>query len=191
MADKYIENQKKMIKKQIGKLLPGYLVIFFFLLLVIGTLIYAMDPPPQTWKNDEITFVDVQFRNKRGTLARYASSGYELIDQNGNLYWAGKELTWEELGETYTIKYFMREGYRVLAAVSCGDRVIISEEKQIASWNQTNGELALLLLVCVVVMIRVMWLLYKEFQHPEIQNARKRIQMHEAKKARRTIEKNH
>lgn len=189
MVDKYIDNQKKMIKKQISKFLPGYLMVFFFSFLIIGALIYGMDPPPQTWKNDEIIFVNVQFRNKQRTLARYASSGYELVDQNVNLYWAGKELTWQELGKTYTIKYFMREGYRELGAVSCGDATIISEEDKIAVWEQTTGELSLLLLVCVIIIIRMSQSLNKELKNPEIQECRKRIRIYEAKTNRRARDK--
>ena len=189
MADHYIENQKKIIRRQVSKFLPGYITVYFFLFLFIGVFLFTLDPPPQTWETDEITFVDVQYRSKRRTIARYAPDGYELTDQNGNRYWSDYELNWQELGKPYTIKYFMREGYRICCAVSQEDTVILSEADGIAAWKQNMEDTALVLFLCTCILIYVSRSFYKALNTPEIRECRKRIRIHQAKENRRSLEK--
>lgn len=189
MADQYIENQKKIIKRRIKKVLPGHLIALGLLLLILGVILYGTDPPPSMWKTDEITIVDIQYRSRARTLARYASPGYEVMDQNGNLYWSGREITWEEIGETYTIKYFVRGSYRRLQAVSHGDTVIISEVQKTDIWERDFSICMLLLIFCMICIIRQLRALHRDLHHPEIVACKNYIRIHEAKLARRASER--
>lgn len=189
MADRYIENQRKIIRKKMMSFLPAYICALFCILVVMAAIISVKPPHPQSWKTDEVVFESAQYRNKKRTLARYASSGYEIVDRDGNLYWAGKELTWQEFGVPYTIKYYTQEAYRKLTFVSHGDKTIISEEEQIRQWKQTTEELSIILVVCTVALIWVLWSLYKACNQQEIKECRERIRMQEAKAYRRKLDK--
>ena len=171
------------------KTLPGHITVLLLAFVVFVAILYGMDPPPQMWKTEEITILDIQYRSRPRTLSHYTSPGYEVIDQDGNLYWSGSELTWEKIGETYTIKYFNRGNYRRLRSVAQGDSIIISEAKRIAIWEQDIGFFLMLLFICLIVIIRQLRYLIRDLQHPEIQDCRKRIRIHEAKTNRCTLEK--
>lgn len=185
MSDKYIDGQKRIIRKRIMKTLPGYVTFLLLALVVFLAVFFGTEPPPGMWKSDEITIVDIQYRGRPRTLSHYTSPGYEVTDQNGNLYWSGSELTWEEIGETYTIKYYNRGAYRRLRAVSQGDRVIISEERRIELWKQDFPFFILMQLASLAFIIRMIRCIYRDFQHPEIRACRERIRRREQQLCRR------
>lgn len=185
MSDKYIETQRRIIRKRIMKTLPGYATSLLLALVVFLVVLFGTEPPPGMWKSDEITIVDIQYRGRPRSLARYTTPGYEVTDQNGNLYWSGTELTWEEIGETYTIKYYDRGAYRRLRAVSQGDRVIISEAERIALWKQDFPFFILMQLASLSFILYLLRCMYRDFQHPEIRACRERIRLREQKLHRR------
>lgn len=189
MEDTYILRQKAIIKKEINKYLPGYLTMLFLLLLLIAVTLYAMDPPPRFWKSDEIIFVDAQYRSRMRSLDRYSSPGYELTDDEGNLYWAGSQLTWQELGQPYTIRYFMRQPYRKLAAVTDEGITILSEADSVAVWTSNTRGLGTLLVVWLLGLIWMSRSLVRVFRRPDVEACRKRIRAREASLNRRTRER--
>ena len=103
MADNYIANQKRIIRRRIQKFLPSFFTILFLVSLVFGAILCGLLPSPHSWKSEDITIVDIQYLKKPRGFARYARSGYELTDSNGNIYWIAGELTWPKEGQTYTV----------------------------------------------------------------------------------------
>ncbi len=181
MADKYIEGQRRILHKRLMTFLPGYITALLMASLVFLVVFFGTEPPPDMWKTDEITITDIQYRGRPRSMARYTSPGYEITDQNGNLYWSGSELTWEQIGETYTIKYYDRGSYRRLRAVSQGDLVIISEADRIALWKQDFPAYIIMQLASLAFMIHMIRCMRRDLRHPEILACKDRIKKREEK----------
>ena len=168
MADRYIINQKHIIRRRIIKFLPTFFVVLFLVSIIFGVVLWATLPVPSAWKSEDITIIDIQYRKKPRGYARYSSGGYELTDENGNLYWVAGELTWPQEGKTYSITYAQKSIYRRLKAVSHNGEVLKALDSSIAAWEQDSGVFLLILLCCTAVYIRLFIQLYKELHHPEI-----------------------
>ena len=189
MADRYIINQKHIIRRRIIKFLPTFFVVLFLVSIIFGVVLWAALPVPSAWKSEDITIIDIQYRKKPRGYARYSSGGYELTDENGNLYWVAGELTWPQEGKTYSITYAQKSIYRRLKAVSHNGEVLKALDSSIAAWEQDSGVFLLILLCCTAVYIRLFIQLYKELHHPEILECKKRIHAYEEKMQKRMMKK--
>ena len=189
MADNYIANQKRIIRRRIQKFLPSFFTILFLVSLVFGAILCGLLPSPHSWKSEDITIVDIQYLKKPRGFARYARSGYELTDSNGNIYWIAGELTWPKEGQTYTVTYAQETIYRHFKAISHNGKVLKPIDTSIAAWERDSHVYVLILGGCAIVYIGLFVQLYKELHHPEILACKKRIFAHEAKMQRRALEK--
>jgi len=188
MDDKYIRNQKAIIRKEWNKYAPSVVISFLMLMMLLIVLIYAYPAPPGQWKNDEVVFVNAEYRTMR-SLSRYPPKGYELTDQNGYRYWAGKELTWQELGKPYSILYYTQGGYRHLTRVQDQSITLINEADSIEEWGVRSGDYGLFLFIWLILMVLYLRFLYSILHSPVIKECRRRIRKHEAKMYRRALEK--
>ena len=188
MADHYVANQKRIIRRRVSKFLPVFFTILFLVSVVIGVVLWAIFPLPNAWETEDITIVDIQYREKR-RYSRYANPGYELTDENGNVYWISDESTWPEKGQTYTITFVHKAGYRQLHAISHNGEVLKSLEHSIAVWERDSGYLVLILVFCTVVSIQLFIHLYRVCHHPEILECKKRIAAYEEKMYQRALKK--
>ena len=189
MADNYSANQKRIIRQRIQKFLPSFFTILFLVSLVFGAILCGLLPSPHSWKSEDITIVDIQYLKKPRGFARYARSGYELTDSNGNIYWIAGELTWRKEGQTYTVTYAQETIYRHFKAISHNGKVLKPIDTSIAAWERDSHVYVLILGGCAIVYIGLFVQLYKELHHPEILACKKRIFAHEAKMQRRALEK--
>ena len=188
MADHYVANQKRIIRRRISKFLPTFFVVLILLSMVVSILLWAYFPTPDAWETEDITIVDIQYRERR-RYSRYAVEGYELTDENGNLYWIAGELTWPEKGQTYTVTFEHRAGYRQLHAISHNGEVLKSLEQSITVWERDSGYFLLILIFCAVGYVKLFIHLYKVCHHPEILECKKRIATYEEKMRQRALKK--
>jgi hypothetical protein len=189
MADQYIANQKRIIKRRISKFWPVFFVGLFLASIFLWMGLWALLPTPQNWKTEDITIVDIQYRSKPRGFARYAPDGYELTDSNGNWYWVAGELTWPQKGQSYTVTYEQKPIYRYLKAVSHQGEVLKEIDSSIAAWERDSGPFLMMICGSIVVYVWLFVRLYKELHHPEIISCKKRIFDYEAKMQRRALDK--
>lgn len=189
MADRYVENQKRIIKRRLSKFWPFFFTVLMLITPFLFTGFWLLLPTPQAWKTEEITIVDIQYRYKPRGLARYAPDGYELTDSNGNMYWVAGELTWPREGEIYTVTYAEKPIYCKLKAVSYQGEVIKDIDSSVNAWERDSGPCLFMIIGSILGYGWLFAQLYKQLHHPEILACKKRIFDYEAKMSRRALDK--
>ena len=178
MRDDYILRQKRKIKKRLRELFPLKLLLFFAVsLLSFGTL-FLLDPPPQTWGSEQITVMEMQWKDRPTFLSEYRDPGYTLTDQNGNLYWIDEDINGLRVGETYSIRYIKGVLYRFFRSVNQGDTIIIDYENSVAQWKQDVKSWTFVLLIFLLSFAGTLRSIKKMLSDKEIQQYREKIQKH-------------
>ena len=59
MADRYVENQKRIIKRRLSKFWPFFFTVLMLITPFLFTGFWLLLPTPQAWKTEEITIVDI------------------------------------------------------------------------------------------------------------------------------------
>lgn len=188
MADQYVFNQKRIIRKRLNRIWPGVITVFLLVSLVFGVLLWAFLPVPSSWKTEEITITEIRHRSKPRGFVRYAAEGYELTDSDGNLYWLGGELTWPREGQRYTVTYGEKLIYRYMKGVTQNGEILRSLDDYRAAWERDSRFLLPMLALCLAAYVKLFLHLYRELHHPEILACKKRIAAHEARLRRRALD---
>jgi hypothetical protein len=181
MRDDYILRQERKIKKRLRALFSLKLLIYFAVSLLSFCFLLLLDPPPQMWGSEQITIMEMQWKDRPTFLSEYSDPGYTIADQNGNLYWIDEDINGLQVGETYSIRYTKGVFYRFFRSVSQEDFVIIDYEKSVAQWNQDVKLCCFMLLIFLLSFAKTVRLIKNMLSDKEIQQYRKNIQQHREK----------